>query len=67
MSNAMQLFNKYDRTMGPGTGGSFKTSMYFSMCIDIYTEGNTHSNPSDFGSETNTQYECISPLNLCIY
>ena len=28
---------------------------HFSMCIDIYTQGNTHSNPRDFGSETNTQ------------
>ena len=27
----------------------------FSMCIDIYTQENTHSNPRDFGSETNTQ------------
>ena len=35
---------------------------HFSMCIDIYTQGNTHCNPRDFGSETNTQYECISPL-----
>ena len=26
------------------------------MCIDIqYTQENTHSNPRDFGSETNTQ------------
>ena len=35
---------------------------HFSMCIDIYTQGNTHSNPRDFGSETNTQYECVSPF-----
>ena len=28
---------------------------HFSMCIGIYTQGNTHSNPRDFGSETNTQ------------
>ena len=28
---------------------------HFSMCIDIYTQGNTHSNSRDFGLETNTQ------------
>ena len=25
---SMAFANKYDRTIGPGTGGSFKTSMY---------------------------------------